>query len=699
MMLSYTRNVAGVQVPTAVAWFGGVCYPIPMGSRGKKGRRKKSTSTRDGKPVAQPELARPTAGPAPRWLRVVLPVLVALAAFITFLPALDAGFVNWDDDKLFLAEKNKLCRGLGWQNIKWMFETTTMGHWQPLSWVTFGVDHTLHGLEPRGCHRTSMLLHSGCAVAFYFLAVRLLTLGVGGRNPSSGAALRIAAALAALFFAVHPLRVESVAWVTERRDLLSGLFFIITITLYVKSRTVRRRRALWYVAAIAVFCLSVMSEAWGMTIPAILIVLDFHPLRRLGGRISSWFSRAAMWVWLEKVPFVVIAGMTALKAITAQQGQLKTAKSLAEHPLVPRLVQMGYGAAFYVSKTLLPTDLIPLYELSQVQKNPAELRFVVSVIAVVIVAIVLVLLRRRWPAGLALAVCYLAIYSPVSGLAQSGPQLVKDSYSYLCCLSWAVLFGGVLLWCHRRWGLRCFIGAACAGVVWCATLGTLSRYQTGIWHDSKALWTHTLRIDDNCAMGHMNLAVLLKQEGKVPQAAEHYRRSLDIDPDNPDAHFNYANSLKALKQYDSAVEHYERAIELQKTVKRRRTHRQAHVNLGNTHLLLGNLDRAIEHHRIAAPRARQAELYNLLAVNLRKKAAQLQGDPRRALENEAEGNFRRAIKAKPQYPTALCNLARLLIERGRCDEAIEYLDKALEIRPTANEPRKLLARAQTECRR
>ena len=674
---------------------------MSMASRGKKGKRRKPSSTRSVVPGTAAEPARPSAGGAPVWLRWLLPLVVGLAAFVAFLPALDAEFVNWDDDKLLLAEKNKLYRGLGWQNLEWMFDTTTttMGHWQPLTWVTFGVDYTLYEMDPGGYHRTSMLLHAAGAVTFYFLAVRLLVLAVGRRNASSGAVQRIAAALAALFFAVHPLRVESVAWVTERRDLLSGLFFIITITLYLRSRTSERHRLLWYVAAVAVFGLSVMSEAWGMTIPAVLIVLDFYPLRRLGRRISTWVSRAGMWVWLEKVPFALIAALTALKALDAQQGQLATAKSLAEHPLVPRIVQMFYGAAFYVDKTLWPAKLIPLYELAQVQRNPAELRFVVSVIAVVVAAVVLILLRRRWPAGLALAACYLAIYSPVSGITQSGPQLVKDSYSYLCCLSWAVLFGGMWCWCYGRWGRRGFAAAACIGAVWVTVLGVSSWRQSGIWRDSKTLWMHTVSIDDTCALGQNNLAILLKQEGKVSEAAEHYQRSLEINPDDADTHFNYANCLKALRQYDSAIEHYQRAIELQKAVERKPTHRQAHLNLGNTYLTLNNLDGAIRHHRIAAPLARQADLYNLLGANLRKKALRLEGTEREALLKEAEQNYRRAVKRNPRHDTALCNLAELLIECGRCAEALEYADRAREVKPNARKPRSLRARAETECRR
>ncbi|MCP4589350.1 MAG: hypothetical protein GY842_01265, partial [bacterium] len=394
-----------------------------MTARGKRGKRRRTGAVRDA--PADPPLAlewSPTAR-APIWVSWLLPLVVAVAALVTFWPALDAGFVNWDDDKLFLNNPNY--RGLSWTHLQWMFQTTKMGHWQPLSWVSLGLDYLRCGMEPRGYHLTNMLLHAGCAVAFYFLAVRLLALSAGGS--ASGSVLRVAGALAALFFAVHPLRVESVVWVTERRDLLSGLFFIVTISLYLRSRTASRHRWLWYGCAVVVFILSVLSKAWGMTIPAVLIILDFYPLRRFGVSGRPWLSRETLQACLEKVPFVIVAALIAQKAIDAQGGQVDTLKPLTEHGLTPRVVQVVYGAGFYFWKTLLPTDLVPLYELIQVQRNPFELRFVVTFIGVLVALVAIIVSGRRWPAGLALVGCYLAIYSPVSGIAQSGPQLVKDS--------------------------------------------------------------------------------------------------------------------------------------------------------------------------------------------------------------------------------------------------------------------------------
>src|SRR2546430_8294279 len=188
-------------------------------SRKKKARRREV--------VLQRELREPVApSSTQRWGSCLVPVLVALVTFAAFLPALHNQFVNWDDDKNFL--ENPHYRGLGWTHLRWMWRTTQLGHYIPLTWMTLGLDYSLWGMNPFGYHLTSLLLHAANAVVFFFVARRLLTLALP--SPSErGHALAVSAGFAALVFAIHPLRVESVAWVTERRDVLSGLFYMVTI--------------------------------------------------------------------------------------------------------------------------------------------------------------------------------------------------------------------------------------------------------------------------------------------------------------------------------------------------------------------------------------------------------------------------------------------------------------------------------------
>ena len=256
-----------------------------------------------------------------RWIsHLAVPVLLALVSFVVFLPALEAGFVNWDDDQNFLDNPNY--RGLGAAQLRWMFTTFLMGHYIPLSWVTLGLDYVVWGMRPAGYHLTNLLLHVANAVLFYFMALRLLRASTPGDHADGSLALTLGSGFATLLFAVHPLRAESVAWITERRDVLSGLFYLAAVLAYLRycdgavSDGSRTRK--WYWASLGLFALALLSKAMAVTLPVILLVLDVYPLRRLGGvgGRRPWASSRS--VVTEKLPFFVLslaAGVIALVAL------------------------------------------------------------------------------------------------------------------------------------------------------------------------------------------------------------------------------------------------------------------------------------------------------------------------------------------------------------------------------------------------
>src|SRR5215813_2391864 len=218
----------------------------------------------------------------------LIPGLVALITFVVFSPALRNGFVNWDDFETIVENQN--FRGFTWTHLRWMFTTFHMGHYQPLSWVTFSLDYLLWGTDAFGYHLTNILLHSANAVLFYFVALRLLAIATF----STATIVRhLTAGLSALVFAIHPLRVESVAWATERRDVLSGFFLLLTVLSYLKAadyETNNTSGQRWIAVAAVLYVLSLLSKASGMTFPMVLVVLDVYPLRRLGGGVSQWFA-------------------------------------------------------------------------------------------------------------------------------------------------------------------------------------------------------------------------------------------------------------------------------------------------------------------------------------------------------------------------------------------------------------------------
>lgn len=419
---------------------------------------------------------------------------VAAATLAAFLPALSNEFVDWDD-KPYLLE-NPGFRGLGPAHLKWMFTTMLAGSYVPLTWLSFAVDYQLWGLDPLGYHLTSLILHAINAAVFCVLALRLLERSA----PAEPRLLRLGAAFAALAFSLHPLRVESVAWAIERRDVLSGLFYLLSLLAYVQGRLG---------PSLACFALSLLSKAIGISLPIALIILDAYPLRRKA--------------WLEKVPFCLLA---LAAGVVGSIGQVRTPVAQAiVLDWTGRLAQACYGLAFYIRKTLWPWPLLPLYEAPALL-NPWEARFLLSASAAIALTLAALLARKRWPAGLACWLVYAATLAPVLGLIPFGHQLVADRYSYLACLPWALLAGAGLIRLSRVWPRP----AAALGAALLLALGALSWRQTRVWHDTLSLWSHAVAHDPSMAIPQHNLGRALARRGRLEEALAHYRAAIRLNP-------------------------------------------------------------------------------------------------------------------------------------------------------------------------
>ena len=567
------------------------------------------------------------------FLRWLIPCLIFSLTIAVFLPALQNGFVNLDDPENLLDNQNY--RGLTWSNLRWMFTAFHLGHYHPLTWLTLALDYTLWGMNPTGYHLTSIVLHAVNAVLFYFVTLCLLKIAL--TQPVSGVGLRVAAGFSALLFSIHPLRVESVAWATERRDVLSGVFILLTVLCYLKAHNegaMGSRWRRWFSLSVILYALSLLSKAIGMSLPIVLLVLDVYPLRRLGGGAGKWFGAGVRRVWWEKIPFIALAAMTAVAALAAQRAG-EAVITMEAHGLSARIFQSFFGVTFYLVKTLTPTDLAPLYDIP-LGLDFFQWRFIRSGVLVLILSLAFFLCRQRWPAGLAAWTCYLAILAPVLGVAQSGPQMVADRYSYLSCTAWAMLLAPAFPFCWRQWN-RGSLGTTVAavstgiGLLMLVGLGSLTWSQSKIWHDSVTLWRHALSV--------------------TPSAI---------------AHNNLGNALESVGQIDEAIKHLQRAVEIYPTFT------QAHHNLGRLLVLRGDLDQAGIHLRLAAkldPQARgvSRDLAVLLA--------------RQGKVEEAMPEFRRALEHDPGDAIALNNLGIILVRRGKLDEAAQHFRRALEINP------------------
>src|SRR5205809_1371658 len=459
------------------------------------------------------------------WL---VPALIALVTFAAFLPVLQNQFVNWDDEDNFL--DNPDYRGLGWTHLHWMW-TTHLGHYIPLTWMTLGLDYLLWGMNPVGYHLTSLLLHAANAVAFFFVVRRILTLALP--SPSErGHALAVSAGFAALVFSIPPLRVESVACVTERRDVLSGLFYLVAILLYLRACERGARGRGWYWLSVAVFVGALLSKSMVVNLPVVLVILDVYPLRRLGGSIG-WRSEPARRVYVEKIPFVLLAAAASAIAVMAQSS-VHAVASLAQLSVPGRVAICTYGLSFYLWKMVVPVNLSPVYELRP-PVNPWETPFVLSYGVVVGLTAIVLALRRRVPGVPAAWVAYIVVLLPVLGIFQSGPQIAADRYTYLAGLGWATLAGAGVLWCWGATRLLLPGSAVCALV----GLAALTWTQVHVWHDSEKLWTHALAIDPNSSMAQNNLGTVLADQGKLTEAINRYQRALQIRPNYAEAHHNW----------------------------------------------------------------------------------------------------------------------------------------------------------------
>ena len=536
----------------------------------------------------------------------IVAALLVVAVVAAFSPVLSADFVRWDDDENFLL--NPHYRGLGLRQLAWMLTSFNVGHYTPVAWLTFGADYVLWQMNPFGYHLGSLLLHALNTVLVYRLARRLLEPGAPNEGAEPG--LTFGAALAALAFALHPLRVESVAWVTERRGLLAALFCLLSVLAYLRDQegTPPRARRPWYWVSVGLFGLALLSKGAATALPAALVALDVYPLRRVEWSLASWKSARGRTAWLEKLPFVSLGAVVAAVAVMGARARMLGLSERSSLSLLERLALLHENLAFYLWKTLSPSALSPLYELKlpvPVLAWPALL----SVGLILAITGALLVRRRRWPAVLGAWLVFVAFVTPVSGLFQVGPQAAADRYTYLSCMSLALLAGaGIARYTWSGWSRPRPALVTVFVVTIVVALGVLSWRQAHVWLDSESLWTRVIELDPessvaahklglldaerraaalgtargaaptedagaliamrtrdpttDAAARYFILAVALHQRGDLDGAMMYYRRVLAYDPRFDEAWNNVGGVYVARGELRQALGAFERALEI-----------------------------------------------------------------------------------------------------------------------------------------
>lgn len=434
-----------------------------------------------------------------------------LIAALLYARSLSCGFVNLDDESNLVF--NPYYHGPFLQSLRWMVGFHFV-HWYPLTWLSWALDRAVWGLDPFGFHLTNVLLHAANAALVYRAASRLIP---------SKQDWSPAAAWAALLFAVHPLRVESVSWATERSDVLSAFFLLWSLCWHLDGRRG---------AALGAYALSLTAKASGVPYPLALVVLD-----RLRGKDA----------FAGKLPYLALAAACAAANAYAQQkaGALWPVASLG---LLERALVAGYGAVFYFVRTILPRGLMALYPMPK----PFVLTWTLALSAGAAVLLTWLFWRRRRerPELAASWAWHLLFLLPVMGLVKSGPQLVADRYSYLSCLPWALLAGAWLAK-RERWPL---------GALAAAALCLMSFRQQAVWKDSESLWTSMVERDPRHAVARNYLGNLRLREGRVEEAERLLRRAAALDPCYGAAYNNLGNLLTRTGRLEEAVRAYEAAL-------------------------------------------------------------------------------------------------------------------------------------------
>ena len=582
------------------------------------------------------------------------PLALALVTAVVFAPTLRGGFVDWDDPINFL--ENPYYRGLGWSQLRWMLTASVMGHWIPVTWLTFGADYSVWGMRPFGYHLTNVLLHAASAAVFYLVARRLLGLAM----PSAAAgSLALGAAGAALFFAIHPLRVESVAWITERRDLTSGFFFLLTVLAYLKAHERPPDvRAGWRGAALAFAALAFASKSIVMGLPLVLIILDVYPLRRLGPTLGDWTGARAWPIWREKIPFALLAVGTAAAAFHVQ----RTSGYLTQADPVARIGMLFYNVGFHVWKTFVPLNLAPIYELP-LRLHPLETPYLPSAIAVLAITAAAWFSRGRWPAGLAIWAFYLVMLAPVTGIVHTGYHLGADRNTYLPCAGFALLVGALvvaLAEAPRRGALRRPAAVLGLGLlaIWLAGLGVAASIQTTVWRDPETLWRYAIAVDPRCSICLHNLGIITSQRGDRAESLVLFERAQALRPDRSEFYGNYGVLLLQMgrRQEGIAKLRYRLAHEPRDVATR--------TNLGIALIEEGRPGEAIAE----LEEALRFKADSVPALTSLGRALLTEGRVEPALSA-----FERAIAVNPADPVARLGLARAYAARGDRSAAREQL--------------------------
>jgi tetratricopeptide (TPR) repeat protein len=597
----------------------------------------------------------------------IIGVLLAVLTLAAFWQVRNNDFINFDDN-IYITENVQVQRGLTAQGIEWAFTTGHATNWHPLTWISLMLDYELFGPNPAGHHLMALLFHIVNTILL-FVVLRRMT-----------GALWQSAFVAALF-AVHPLHVESVAWAAERKDVLSTLFWILTMGAYVYY--VEKPKVLRYLIVSLLFALGLMAKPMLVTLPFVLLLLDYWPLGRYkkteepkkqqAQKVAPQISMKSRFyrLTLEKVPMIALAIASSVITFIVQRtgGAVSSIEGL---PLGTRIANALVSYWKYIFRMVWPADLAifypyPLNALPAWQVAGAGLLLIVAT-GLVIRA------YRNWPYIGVGWLWYVGTLIPVIGLVQVGAQSMADRYTYVPLIGLFILIAWGLPELLSKWSARKVAFAAGAGVI-LLTFTAQTWSQVGTWRNSVTVFEHALSVTSDNWIAHQNLGFALAAQGKDAEAERHYVEALRLRPKLEGAHHGLGNVLVNLGRADEAVAHYLEAIRIKPD------YAGANYDLAITLARQGKTSEAVARYNEAIRlKPDYAEAHNNLGMLL--------GTQGRV--DEALAHFSEALRIRPDFANAHNNMGILLAKQGKTDEAIEHFNEALRINPEQADARKNL---------
>jgi tetratricopeptide (TPR) repeat protein len=614
--------------------------------------------------------------------RHIVCALLATAVLIIFSAALRCGFVNYDDPA-YVTENVHVQHGLTASGFAWALTATAASNWHPLTWLSHMADCQLYGVKPLGHHLTSVLFHAANAVLLFLLLEHL-----------TGAFWRSASV--AMIFALHPLRVESVAWVSERKDVLSSFFGLLAIWAFVRYaenlKSEKGRHKFFYALALAFFALGLLAKPMLVTLPFVLLLLDYWPLHRLGRRAIT-----------EKIPFFVLSAACSFITFLVQNGAESVA-SLGRFSLGDRLANVPVSYVRYVLKNFWPSNLAAYYPY-----RPWPAWEVVGAIVLLAAVTALVLSRARSAQYLAVGwFWFLGMLVPVIGVVQVGGQSMADRYTYLSAVG---------LWIMVVWGIGDFVanrprlreGVPALAALAAMAFAMLTWNQTSVYQNSGTLWEATLRAYPDCLPAHNNLSSWDIDQGRWDDALAQCRQTLAILPADAEAHDNLALIYMHQGNLDGAAAEASRSIQTQPhSAVNRLILARVELQKHDFPAAAASLRAAVEIDPNSAEgwcnlgfallqqgQTSDAEIDYIRALMLNPDYALAHNDLgnillRQGRIDEARERFQRAVELAPSFAEAHYNLAGVLAHLGRMDEAIAHCQKAVELQPNLGAARQRL---------